>query len=360
MANIQYFLGANTPTGFYSLYHELLPLSRAEAIFILKGGPGCGKSTFLRHMADRGEAAGLECVRIPCSGDPDSLDAVIFPQRGIALADGTAPHVIEAEYPGVLEHYVNLGDCYDRAALAPLRPAVTEAFAAYKSHYKRAYRCLEAVGQLRRDDRELLLTDPLRTRLEKRAQGIIHREIRRGGGQTGAVAHRFLSATTHRGQIFLRETVTAQAKRIYELSDCCGLSHELLLPILTAASAAGWDSVACPDPMDPQHLAHLIIPGLSLAFVTGDPSDSPSPRPYRRLRLDAMTDRELYRSNRPRLRFSRKVSAALESEAVSALAQAKAAHDRLEALYNPHVDFQRVRCMAEELADSLFPAAPAE
>ncbi len=38
MLNLQYFLGANSPGGFYSLYHELLPTEQAKAIYILKGG----------------------------------------------------------------------------------------------------------------------------------------------------------------------------------------------------------------------------------------------------------------------------------------------------------------------------------
>ena len=44
MLNLQYFLGANSPGGFYSLYHELLPTEQAKAIYILKGGanpPSC-------------------------------------------------------------------------------------------------------------------------------------------------------------------------------------------------------------------------------------------------------------------------------------------------------------------------------
>lgn len=230
-----------------------------------------------------------------------------------------------------------------------------EATQQYKAHYKRVYRCLDAASQLHRDNRELLLTDALQGRLAKRAEGIIRREIKKNGSQAGEVTHRFLSAVTHKGYIMLTDTVTDQAKRIYELSDCCGLAHGLLAPILGAATAAGWDVVACPDPMAPDRLAHLIIPGLSLAFVSTTQELAWPQRPYRRLRLDAMADRELYRANRPRLRFSRKVAAALESEAIAGLAQAKAAHDRLEALYNPHVDFERVYRMADELAAELFP-----
>lgn len=358
MSQIQYFLGANSPSGFYSLYHELAPLQTAEAVYILKGGPGCGKSSFMRRVARHAEAAGLDTVLIPCSGDPDSLDGLILPQRGVALVDGTAPHVVEPKYPGAVESYVDLGSCYDRAGLAPLRQEIIAATAQYQSHYTRVYRCLDAASQLRRDNRELLLTDGLSDRLRRRARGIVGREIKKNGSQAGEITHRFLSAVTHRGVVCLWDTVSAQAKRVYELSDSYGLAHDLLSDLLTAGAAAGWDAIACPDPMAPDRLAHLILPGLSLAFVSAPPDQSWPQRPYRRLRLDAMADRELYRLSRPRLRFSRKVAAALEQEAVAGLSQAKAAHDQLEALYNPHVDFDRVYAMADELAGQLFGPKP--
>ena len=93
LPHIQYFLGANSPTGFYSLYDQLLPPEQARAIYILKGGPGCGKSTLMRRVAAQAGEAGLAVERILCSGDPGSLDAVVIPELGVALVDGTAPHV---------------------------------------------------------------------------------------------------------------------------------------------------------------------------------------------------------------------------------------------------------------------------
>ena len=89
---IRYFLGANAPTGFYSLYSELIPLETARAVYILKGGPGCGKSTLMRQIGAHMEQAGFDTEYILCSGDPDSLDALVLPQKGVALVDGTAPH----------------------------------------------------------------------------------------------------------------------------------------------------------------------------------------------------------------------------------------------------------------------------
>ena len=59
---IQYFLGANSPAGFYSLYSELLSPETANAIYILKGGPGCGKSTLMRRVAQQAAQA-LEILK---------------------------------------------------------------------------------------------------------------------------------------------------------------------------------------------------------------------------------------------------------------------------------------------------------
>lgn len=89
---VRFFLGANSPAGFYSLYDQLIDPAEAAGVYILKGGPGCGKSTLMRLVAAQAEERGLKVEYIPCSGDPDSLDAVIFPERKAAIVDGTAPH----------------------------------------------------------------------------------------------------------------------------------------------------------------------------------------------------------------------------------------------------------------------------
>lgn len=89
---VRFYLGANAPTGFYSLYDQLIDPAEAENILILKGGAGCGKSTLMKQVAQRAEEQGLQVEYIPCSGDPDSLDAIVLPERKAAIVDGTAPH----------------------------------------------------------------------------------------------------------------------------------------------------------------------------------------------------------------------------------------------------------------------------
>ena len=90
----RYFLSALTGAGYYALHRQFL--RPPERYFcILKGGPGCGKSTFLKRVGDAGQAAGLAVVRLHCAGDPASLDGVYFPEKRSGFFDGTAPHTVE-------------------------------------------------------------------------------------------------------------------------------------------------------------------------------------------------------------------------------------------------------------------------
>jgi hypothetical protein len=262
--------------------------------------------------------------------------------------------VVEPKYPGVVERYVNLGSCYAPEALWPLRREIMGCMAGYKGCYQRAYRCLGAAAEIMEDQRSILLTDALAQKLAKRAHGILAREVpRRRTERPGLVKQRFLGAVTHRGPVCLYDTALAQCGKVYELTDSCSLAHDLLIHLLAGITANGYNLVACPDPMAPDRLAHLLVPQLELAFLTASPLYSFPCKPYRRIRLDAAADGEILRRSRPRLRFAKKVSAALVDEAVSSLAQAKAMHDSLETIYNPHVDFSLVDSTARAVWDEI-------
>lgn len=55
---VTFFLGANSPSGFYSLYDQMLPPAQARRVFLLKGGAGCGKSSLMRRVGAALEEAG--------------------------------------------------------------------------------------------------------------------------------------------------------------------------------------------------------------------------------------------------------------------------------------------------------------
>ena len=112
----RYFLGANSPSGFFSLYDNFVNPDSGDFLWVLKGGPGCGKSGFMRTVAAAAHDAGLATELICCSGDPDSLDGVYIPALRLAYADGTAPQVLEPVYPAAASMYLDLGVFYDSGA----------------------------------------------------------------------------------------------------------------------------------------------------------------------------------------------------------------------------------------------------
>ena len=351
---VRFFLGSNSSHGFYSLYDHLIDPKQAKAIYILKGGPGCGKSTLMRRIGTRAEEMGEQVEYIHCSGDPESLDGIVLHGAKTAIVDGTAPHVIEPSYPGVVDNYVNLGDCYNKDGLAAVSSEIMNCTADYKECYKRAYRCLNAAEKIAKDSRIFLTTQSLEEKIVKRASGILNREVRNSGHGTGRITPRFLGGITHQGQVTFYATALVLCKRTYILEDSYGLSHLMLNHILAGLTQSEYDVIACHCPIFPDRLEHLIIPELSLAFLSCPPDRPCRKRPYRKIRMDAMIEPDLIRQSKTRLRFSRKISAALIDEAVDALTQAKTMHDDLEALYNPHVDFKQVYHIADELSKTIL------
>ena len=112
----------------------------------------------------------------------------------------------------------------------------------------------------------------------------------------------------------------------------------------------GYDVIACPSPERPSRLEHLLIPALSLAFVTG----SAGREGFRTIRTESLVEKAAWQEGRSFLRLSNRVARELLEEAVSHLAQAKARHDELEALYHPYVDFSLSEELARQTAEEIL------
>ena len=108
-----FFLGANAPKGYFSRFDQLFAAAPEGKCYLLKGGPGTGKSTVLKKTAAVLGERGLSTELILCSADPDSLDAVMTFDGKFVMADATLPHSAEPKYPGVYETTVSLSDFWD-------------------------------------------------------------------------------------------------------------------------------------------------------------------------------------------------------------------------------------------------------
>lgn len=103
----KYFAAANSADGFVCWFDRIFTPDTIDRCFIIKGGSGTGKSTFMKRLAAEGEKRGYEAEYYYCSSDPTSLDGLILTRktmggeglRTAAVIDGTAPHTRDRYSP---------------------------------------------------------------------------------------------------------------------------------------------------------------------------------------------------------------------------------------------------------------------
>ena len=108
----QCFAASNSCEGFRNYYNEIFTDTSVDRLYVIKGGPGTGKSHFMRVVARRARERGYTVTEYLCSSDPASLDGLLLSKAGCAtlgLLDGTPPHVREPAVPGARDEIVNLG-----------------------------------------------------------------------------------------------------------------------------------------------------------------------------------------------------------------------------------------------------------
>ena len=142
MQDRTYFLGANSVHGFFSCYDSFCRAEDGNFLWIIKSGPGSGKSTLMRRVAAEAKKSGHAVETVLCSGDPDSLDGVYVPELRFGVVDGSAPHVLEPRAFGADSLYLDFSPFYDVKSLKEKQSEFNELYNAYKEPYRDAYHSL--------------------------------------------------------------------------------------------------------------------------------------------------------------------------------------------------------------------------
>ena len=289
-----FFLGANSREGFASLY-RYFPGAEDAFLHIVKGGPGTGKSSFMRRIGAAAEAHGLDVHYVLCSGDPASLDGVYIPALRLAWTDGTAPHTAEPECFGVDSDYVNLGMFCRTPFRAEDGAELHTLTRQYKQLYAEAYRMLAKAQRVETGAPDLLRFPELPTT----------------GAKMLTPERRFLHAISCEGELFLWAEIKKLCKLIEPISPASlqALSAEL--------EQRGLPAVRCPSPLVPDESEAILLPWADRAYVAGVG----------------------YRGLDP---------------ALARLREAKALHDGIEALVRPYMDFAGLTDYTETTLRDLF------
>lgn len=140
------FASCNGYGGFRSYFDVIFNPKHYDYLVILKGGPGSGKSTFMKGL-DKKFQNGFFTERVLCSSDKSSLDGVIIKGNGksVAVIDGTAPHTQDPKFPGAVDEIVNLGEYWNSESLQRQRGKIIELSENKEMHYKNAYAYLSFI-----------------------------------------------------------------------------------------------------------------------------------------------------------------------------------------------------------------------
>ena len=345
---VDFFLGATTPAGFKG-YFEALRREPELRMVLLKSGPGCGKSTLFKRLAQTAAQRGMAVGRIHCGSDPDSLDGVILPERGITVIDATAPHTVEPEAPGADEVVLSLYHTIDAEALHEHCAEVHALFDRNAVLRTRASRYIASAGSLLLDSRRAEACSANFEKVRRYAKRLAARLLPRTDGPASEQI-RLLTAITPKGPVFYADSAAALADRIIVFHDEYGAVSRLLLELLRAeALSRGHRVITCPCALHPEDkIDHLILPELRLAFLTDNRWHPVTLAGAQSVRCTRFVDRENLAAYRARLRFNEKAASELLEQAAALMAQAKSCHDELETYYRAAVDFAAVDKAAAE------------
>ena len=340
------FAAANSGRGFVSFYGEIFDRPAISRRYLIKGGPGTGKSSLMRKIAAAARERGHSVRTYRCSSDPESLDGVIVDGR-IAVLDGTAPHAVEPTLAGARDEIVNLGAFWDPEALAARYGEIEALHRKKEGAYRRAYRYLSAATELAAVEREL--TAPYL--LEKKMRDAVARLLRSAPlGKGFELLPELQSAISMRGQVRLN-TYEQMAKRLYAIEDFFGIGSVFLSYLIEEAERKRQPISVSYAPLMPDRPDGVLFRETGDCFLLGVSQERQTED---RIRMRRFLDSAFPSREKGEIRANRRIAEALMEEAEASLSMAGQIHGRLEAIYGACMDFERLERFSEKFCQSLF------
>jgi len=359
MAKVKnYYAGSNSSVGFYSLYDEAL--KGLDKIFILKGGPGTGKSTFMRKIGLALMDKNYNLEYLHCSSDNQSIDGIIVPELGLGFVDGTAPHVIEPRYPGVVEQVIDLGQFRNDHYLQQYKDVIISTTDQISENFHAAYEIFAEAKKihLKREDIYLSSMDFNKANkvTDQLIETIFSKDFTREENPT--IKKRFFGASTPKGAVNFIENITEDINKRYIIKGRSGSGKSTVMKkIGKVAEEKGLSVEYFPCAFDPSSIDMVIIPSLSVVVLDGTAPHVVDPFRMNdevvdmfKLCMDS-TIETTHETELSELNTAYKSKMALGTNFLS---EAKRLHDNLEAYYKEAMDFRVIDEKREEIIRKLL------
>lgn len=264
------FPGGNTAYGFYSYYDHIIEPD-ATRIFVIKGGPGVGKSTFMRGIGEEMLAAGYDVEYMCCSSDNGSLDGLVIPAARVAFIDGTAPHVVDPKNPGVVDEIVHLGDFWDESKMRSYKEDVLDANRRVSRLFQIAYSQLKEAKVIR-DEVESYITESMDfakvNGALRETAGRIFKGTPIQHERFPKIRRLFASAISPDGVVHHLETLFQSIKYLYLIQGPPGSGRSTFLArIAETAVIRGLDIEVFHCAFLPREVDLLVIPAIKTAVL---------------------------------------------------------------------------------------------
>lgn len=347
-----YLVCANTAKGFRNYFtSNLNGLSR---VFILKGGPGNGKSTLMKKVGEYFANKGFKIEYIHCSSDFNSLDGVIIPELSAAIVDGTNPHVIEPDIPVLNGEYVDLLKAFDVKKLRPYKEELRERFEKMRNCYDQAYERFHQALKIHDEWEKIYILHMNYRAANELTQRVIKQlfsEVTNTGNHT--VRHRFFGGSTCDGpKDYVKDLIKDLSVRYFIKGRPGSGKSTMLKKILAHAMELDLEVQVYHCGFDPDSLDMLLFPSMSMCIFDSTAPHIYEPEDGRDHVIDmyqevivANTD-EIYKEQLDYIK--RKYN--IETQAGTRfLKEAKELHDLIEKRYIEAADFSFVESVTEQL-----------
>lgn len=352
--------GGNTCQGFHSFYDQIVPPDAPQKI-ILKGGPGTGKSTFMKSVAADLGQSGDDIEYHWCSSDNDSLDGIVIGDQKVCLLDGTAPHMVDPGYPGAVDYIINLGDFWDPAAIMASKPKIISLTQQISMQFQRAYNRLQEASCAWWEWGSFIgaAVDP--PIVNRNILALTDDFIQNSPKSERPPRHLFAGAITPGGAVTRVETLLDNSWSVFAVQGSPGSGvKDLLRHIESMITLNNIYSEIFHSPFDPTDLDLILIPASQTAIldVSGhivDYGRRLNLKQYKRiLDFDQLLDSSAINALGDRLYTTRDRFGAGIQAAVRYIQYAKVLHDELEGLYVPAMDFDAVEACRQALVEKIM------
>lgn len=351
------FTAANSSKGFYSLFDGFIRADGIDRVYLIKGGPGCGKSTFMKKVAAHFDALGYTVERAHCSSDPDSLDGVHIKEKGAVIIDATPPHSYDMKYPGAVDSLIDLSAFWDNSVLDKSKNEMVGLTDGISSRYKSVYSVLKSAGILFSQQ----CADAEQATDAEKAVSFIKRAVKQNAftpiNSNSKVQHRFLSAINCNGITCFTDTATALCESCIVIDDEYTVAGGILTRFISYFRKCGYDIMIFYNPLCPEsRIDHIIIPRLKFGIFTSNKTftyDINESIITKRINSRSFIDKAEYDRIKNKMSFRKKMVSELINDCVSELLNIKSMHDELEKYYINAVDHDSLNKYTEQFIASL-------